>query len=116
MTTGRRSHQVADLLREELAILIQGLRDPRVGFVTVTAVRLSPDLKNARVLISVLDQNGGNPETLEGLGRAAGWLRRELARRTYLKHVPQLSFEVDDSIRRGARIEALLSGAEPEDE
>jgi len=80
MTVGRRLQQVADLLRAELASLVQqNLRDPRVGFVTVTGVRLSPDLGSARVYVTVLGDPGREEEALEALGRAAGYLRRELA-------------------------------------
>ena len=117
MPGGRRAHQVADLLRGELAALIQAeLRDPRVGFVTVTAVRLSADLRNARVHVSVLGAPEREEEAIRALQRASGWLRRELASRTYLKQVPRLSFRADDSIRRGARIESLLSNASGDDE
>jgi ribosome-binding factor A len=120
MTVGRRLQQVADLLRAELASLVQqNLRDPRVGFVTVTGVRLSPDLGSARVYVTVLGDPGREEEALEALGRAAGYLRRELAGRVHLRKVPQLSFHSDASIRQGARIEDLLSdlkGPETEEE
>jgi ribosome-binding factor A len=110
---GRRAQQLADLLQHEIAALIQrGLRDPRIGFVTVTGVRLSPDLRNARVFVSVLGDR--EAEALAALTGAAGWLRRNLARRTRLKQVPQLTFQVDEALRRGERIEALLAGLRPQ--
>ena len=112
----RRPGQVGDLVRAELAALIQQeVRDPRVGVVTVTAVRLSPDLKNARVFISVLEENS-EAEAIDALQRAAGFLRHELASRLRLKNVPALSFVADPSLRQGARIEELLSRQSPGDE
>ncbi len=114
--TRRRPGQVGDLVRAELAALIQQeVRDPLVGFVTVTAVRLSPDLKNARVFISVLEENS-EAEAIDALQRAAGFLRHELASRLRLKNVPALSFVADPSLRQGARIEELLSRQSPGDE
>lgn len=107
MARGRRAHQVGDRLREELAERIRELRDPRIGFVTVTGVELSPDLRHARVHVSILEE-GRREETLEALQRATGWLRRELARHARLKQVPELRFRLDESLRRGARVEELL--------
>ena len=78
MPAGRRHHQVADLLRAELASLIQrSARDPRIGFVTLTEVRLSADLKSARVYVSVLGDEAREEEALAALKRAAGFLRRD---------------------------------------
>ncbi len=111
MPAGRRPHQVADLLRAELASIIQhSLRDPRVGFVTLTEVRLSPDLKSARVFVSVLGDEAREDEALSALRRASGFLRRELAGRVSLRQVPRLSFQPDPSLRQGARIDTILTG------
>jgi ribosome-binding factor A len=104
---------VADLVRAELAVLIQhSIRDPKVGFVTVTGVRLSPDLRSARVYVSVLEEDR-EPEAVEALQHAAGFLRRELASRLQLRNVPSLTFHADPSLRHGARIEELLSREPP---
>ncbi len=112
----RRPAQVGDLIRSELAVLIQQeVRDPRVGFVTVTSVRLSRDLRNARVFISVLEEDH-EAEAIDALQRAAGFLQRELGTRLRLKHVPALLFVADGSLRHGARIEELLSRAGPDEE
>ena len=110
MAAGRRAGKVGDLVRAELAALIQReLRDPKVGFVTITGVKVSPDLRHARVFVSVLDEKQ-EQESIEALQRAAGFLRRELAARAQLKNVPSLVFQADPSLRSGARIEELLSG------
>ena len=112
----RRPGQVGDLVRAELAVLIQQeVRDPRVGFVTVTAVRLSRDLRNARVFVSVFEENR-EAEVIKALQQAVGYLRRELAARLRLKNVPELHFVIDPSLRQGARIEELLSRQDPPDE
>jgi ribosome-binding factor A len=110
----RRPRQVADLIRAELALLIQQeLRDPRVGFVTLTAVRMSPDLRQARIYVSVLDESR-EEEAVAALERATGFLRRELAARTQLRQVPRLVFHPDSSPREGARIEELLARGRPD--
>jgi ribosome-binding factor A len=111
MPTGRRRpQQVADLLREELAALIRrDLRDPGVGFVTLTGVDLTDDLRNARVYVSVLGDEGREREAIEALRRATGFLRRAIASRLGLRLVPHLAFFADASVRQGARIEDLLT-------
>jgi ribosome-binding factor A len=113
---------VADRVREVLAAAIrEDLRDPRIGFVTVTDVSLSPDLRHARVWVSVLE----NPElSLRALNHAASFLRGRLAREAGLRQTPDLRFEIDRSVYGGFRIERILDGeaheapapAEPDDE
>ncbi len=116
MASKKRPGQVGDLVRAELATLIQReVRDPKVGFVTITGVKLSPDLRHARVYVSVLEEER-EAESLEALQRAAGFLRRELAARLQLKNVPALVFHADLSLRQGARIEELLSRDSPTDQ
>jgi ribosome-binding factor A len=113
MAGRKRPEQVGDLIRAELASLIQrDLRDPRVGFVTLTGVRLSPDLRSARVYVSVLEEER-EEEALRALKRAAGFLRRGLASRLQLRNVPSLAFHADPSLRQGARIEEILSREAP---
>lgn len=85
------------------------LSDPRVGFVTVTAVKTSPDLRHARVYVSVLGDQQTRSESLAGLRSAHGFLQRLLATELILKHTPTLSFEYDDSVDRGMRISGLLA-------
>lgn len=111
--SGHRAERVADQVREILSRLLrEELRDPRVGFVTVTDVALSPDLKNARVFVSFL--HGDRETALATLNRAAGFLRRALAREAGLRFTPLLKFEEDTSIDRGFRVDELLREAHRE--
>lgn len=104
-----RATRVAHHIQEELGrILTRGLKDPRVGFVTITGVELSPDLRHARVYYSVMGTEEEKRQTAEGLGAAKGFLKREVARALSLRYVPELRFLYDDSAERGARIEKLL--------
>jgi len=84
------------------------LKDPRIGFVTVTAVKTSPDLRHARVYVSVLGSEDERAASIEGLRSAHGYLQRRLAGELTLKHTPTLTFEYDDSVDRGMRITELL--------
>jgi ribosome-binding factor A len=88
--------------------ITQGLKDPRVGFVTVTAVKTSPDLRHATVFVSVLGDEDERDASLVGLRSAHGYLQRRVASELRLKHTPTLTFEVDDSVERGMRISKLL--------
>jgi ribosome-binding factor A len=90
------------------------LSDPRVGFVTVTQVKTSPDLRHARVYVSVLGSDAERGESLEGLAAAHGFLQSRLASSLRLKHTPTLTFEYDDSVDRGMRITQLLQDREHE--
>ncbi|MFQ5925827.1 MAG: 30S ribosome-binding factor RbfA [Terriglobia bacterium] len=109
---GRRPQRVGEQIREEISnLLLRGLKDPRIGFATVTAVRVSPDLRHACVYISVLGSAEQRQESLRGLEAASSFLRRELSHRLRLHHVPALRFELDTSCERGARIEELLEEA-----
>ncbi|HID86496.1 MAG TPA: 30S ribosome-binding factor RbfA [Anaerolineae bacterium] len=108
MTT-RRQERVADLLQEEISDLLQRkVRDPRLEFVTVTAVKVSHDLRHARVYVSHLGSEEEQQAALAGLQHAAGFLRHELRARLSLRRVPELTFVLDESIERGQRILELL--------
>ena len=112
----KRSTRVADLVRMEVADVIQNrLKDPRVGFVTVTDVQLSDDLKNGTVYMSVLDK-AAHEETLKVINASAGFIRTELGHRLRLRFIPKLIFRIDECVERGARIDALLRGIEDEDD
>jgi len=102
--------RLGDQLQVELADLIQReLKDPRVGFVTVTEVRMSPDLKHARVYVSVYEgEEEKKQESITALQRAEGFLRHSLGRRLRLRYVPALRFVVDDTLDHSARIDELL--------
>ena len=105
----KRTERVADLIRRELAdILMNRMRDPRLGFVSVTGVEVSPDLGHAVVFLSSLDGAEKRAEIIKVLSGAVPFLRRELAPRLGLREVPTLRFIYDESIERGARIEDLL--------
>lgn len=86
----------------------QDLQDPRIGFVTVTAVNTSPDLRHARVFVSVLGGYDEREDSLAGLRHAHGFLQRRVADELRLKHTPTLTFAYDDSIDRGMRISELI--------
>ena len=111
MTT-RRPGRVADLIRLELArVLREDVRDPRVGFVTLTDVQLSPDLRSARVFVSTLDQD--ERTTLDALERAAPFIRQALARSAALRFTPRLQFVFDRTLATGSRVESLLQEIGP---
>ena len=104
-----RMRRVNEAVREVLSdALTKDLKDPRVGFVTVTAVETSPDLRHARVFVSVLGDDAEREASLEGLQSAHGYLQRRVAGELRLKHTPQLVFEEDSTARRADRIERLL--------
>ena len=108
MTTDR-MRRVNEAVREVLsARLAEGLKDPRIGFVTVTAVETSPDLRHARVFVSVLGDDADRDRTLTGLGSSHGLLQAEIARELRMKRTPTLEFVYDESIDRGMRITELL--------
>jgi ribosome-binding factor A len=110
-----RMRRVNEAMREVLSdALTRDLKDPRVGFVTVTAVDTSPDLRYARVYVSVLGTEEERTASIDGLQSAHGHLQRKVASQLRLKHTPQLQFEEDDTARRADRIERLLEeGIEP---
>ncbi len=109
--------RVDEAVREVLSDAIAtDLKDPRVGFVTVTSVKTSADLRHARVYVSVLGDEGKRRASLEGLRSAHGYLQRRVASELRLKHTPTLTFEYDDTVDRGMRIEEILSGTDQEDE
>ena len=111
-----RSQRLAEELKNEIsAIIAQEIKDPRVGFATVTEVKVSPDLRHARVAVSVLGSPQEKEESFEALVHATGYIRRLLGARIRLRHTPELSFAYDDSIERGERIMRLFEEIEVED-
>jgi ribosome-binding factor A len=106
--------RVNEAVREVVsARLAEGLRDPRIGFVTVTSVDTSPDLRHARVYVSVLGSEDEREATLAGLESAHGFLQQSVAGELRMKHTPTLEFVFDESIDRGMRITELLDDEEP---
>jgi len=103
-----RSGRINEEVQRELAALIPTVKDPRVtGMISVTAAEVSPDLKYAKIYVSILDK-GTSEQVLKGLKSASGWLRRELGRALRLRSTPELTFVRDDSIDKGAHILDLL--------
>jgi ribosome-binding factor A len=104
-----RMRRVNEAIREVVSSRIaEGLRDPRIGFVTVTSVDTSPDLRQARVYVSVLGGDDERDSTLAGLESAHGVLQQAVASELRMKHTPTLQFVFDESIDRGMRISELL--------
>jgi ribosome-binding factor A len=106
----RRTERINDLLREEISDLLRrGVKDPRVGgLVSITDVSVSPDLRRAKVYVSVLGTDEEKASTLRALGAAAHFVRRELRKRLTIRRTPELDFIPDDSLERGAHILDLL--------
>ncbi len=112
----KRSQRVSDLLRKEVAdIIIYRLKDPRLGFITVTGVDVTDDIKMARVYVSVF-QDEERKTTLEILNSAKNFIRSELSKRLRMKFIPSIEFRLDTSIEYGNRIEKLLKKIEEKDE
>ena len=106
---GARMRRVDEAVREVLGDAVaQDLKDPRVGFVTVTEVRTSSDLRHARVFVSVYGTPDEQAATLEGLRSAHGVLQARVARELRMKRTPALEFTLDDTAERAARLEALI--------
>ena len=107
----RRPDRVAEAIREEVAtFLAEGAKDPRIiGFVTVTGVELTRDLRHAKVFVSVLGTDAERAATFDGLQSAASHLRAHVGRALRLRSAPEIEFRNDESIQRAARIDALLN-------
>ena len=104
-----RMRRVDEAVREVLSDAIaKDLKDPRIGFVTVTAVNTSRDLRHARVYVSVLGSDQERAATLEGLSSAHGYLQSVIASQLNLKHTPTLVFEYDETVARAARLNELM--------
>lgn len=109
MPQGSRPDRVGDQVRQELAELIaRDVQDPGIGFLTITRVKLTPDLQQARVFYTTIGDDKQRAETAKALRRATPFLRRQVGRRLRLKHVPELQFFYDESIERQDRIERII--------
>jgi ribosome-binding factor A len=108
--------RVNEAVRQVLSETVPELKDPRIGFVTVTGVETSPDLRQARVFVSVLGSERKRDQSLEGLAAAHGVLQARIARELRLKRTPQLAFEYDPTVERGVRMSRLIDELAPEDE
>ena len=104
-----RPNRVGEQMKKELSDIIgRKIKDPRIGFVTVTDVQVTGDLQQAKVFISVLGDEEQRQNTLKGLAKAKGFIRTEIGRRIRLRKTPEILFEFDESIDYGNRIETLL--------
>jgi ribosome-binding factor A len=123
--TYRRNERVAEEIRSVLAKAIREVRDPLVGFVTLTGVDLSPDLRQARIYVSRMGTEADRDAAVSALNHAGAFLRRAVAERARLRFTPALRFVSDATIERGSRVEAIIqeihaddrgsSGDDPED-
>jgi ribosome-binding factor A len=111
-----RMRRVNEAVLETLAEAIRELKDPRIGFVTVTGVKTSPDLRQARVYVSVLGSERKRALTLEGLESAHGVLQAKLASELRMKRTPQLTFQYDPTVAEGVRMTQLIDELAPDDE
>ena len=112
-----RNRRVADQVQRELAVFIQrDLGDAGLGLITVSTVDVSPDLKNARVYITVLGTNVDNAEIIDILNERAGHFRHELAKSLTMRSVPRLAFVFDSSVERGNRLSALIDSLHKDNE
>ena len=106
-----RTESVGRQIQAELSELIQRqLKDPRLGYVTLTGVRMTPDLRTAKVYVSVMGEAEARADSLKALNHAAPFLRRELGKRLRLRNTPELLFDQDETIEHGTRINELLDG------
>src|SRR4026208_693073 len=109
-----RIRRANESVREVISEALGELKDPRIGFVTVTGVETSPDLRHARVFISVLGSEAKRTKTLPGLTAAHGVLQARLARELRMKRTPQLAFEYDPTVERGVRMTQLIDELAPD--
>lgn len=108
--SGRRPERIAEQIKEEVSLIVAGdLEDPRVGFVTVTDARVSPDLRHAKIFVTVMGTKQQADEAVQALNHAAGFVRHQLGAALRIKRIPDLRFVYDDTSETAARIEELLS-------
>ena len=114
---GNRPKRLGQLLKQEISeLLLREIKAPRSAFVSITSVDVAPDLRHAKVLVSVLGSESERKSTIAGLHSAAGYIRRELAARLSLKYAPEIRIMYDDSIEEGSRILALIESVVPEED
>ena len=117
----KRADKVAEAIKREVSVMLtQDIKDPGVHFVTVTLVETADDLRHARIFVSVLGDEETRKETMAGLDRAKGYLRRELGRRLQLRYTPDIHFHLDKSLDHAMKIKGILNeikaGEKPKDE
>jgi ribosome-binding factor A len=113
----RRTDRVGEAIQALVAdLLVREVKDPRIGLVTITGVRVSPDLRHARIFFSCLGGEEQRLRSLRGLRSAAGFVRGQVARQLHLRVAPEIAFEFDPSLEQAERLSRLLKGAPPTDE
>lgn len=106
----QRAQRVAEMIKQETSnLLLRGLKDPRVGFVTITDVEVTGDLRYAKIYISVYGNEKQKADTMEGLQAANGFIRREIGKFLHLRFTPELTFKFDESVEYGSHINEILS-------
>lgn len=115
MATQQRVQRVREAIKQEASDIIQQMKDPRIGFVTVTDAEVSRDLRHVKIFVSVLGDEESRRASLEGLERATGYIRSELGQRIRLRHTPEILFRWDESLERGARISKILQDLKEDD-
>ena len=104
-----RMERVQELMKQEISkIILEDVKDPRIGFVTVTRVHVTNDLRSARVFVSLMGSDEQMADCWRGLNRSLGFIRREVGRRVRLRYTPELSLEIDDTMAYSAHIQELL--------
>jgi ribosome-binding factor A len=110
MRSYKREDQLAEVIGQELSDLMRTrMKDPRLGFTSITHVKVSPDLRHAKIYVSVMGEPEEQRETFKTLAHASGFLRHELAQRLTVRYTPEIEFRLDDSIARGAHVLDLIN-------
>src|SRR6185437_2736372 len=116
MRNYHRQDQLGEVITRELSDLMRSrMKDPRIGFASITNVEVSADLRHAKVFVSVMGTPEEQHETMRGLDHASGFLRHELAQRLTVRHVPEIAFKLDHSIARGAHVIELINRVTADD-
>lgn len=112
----QRSHRVGDAVHKEIsALLVKGLKDPRIGFVTITAVEVTSDLRHAKIYFTTMGDEAARRNSAKGLQSSIPFIRREIGKHLRLRCVPELHFVFDTSLEYGNRIESILKEIQSED-
>ncbi len=114
--SNNRSRRLAELLKEEISeIILREVKDPRIGFVSLTDVEVSGDLRHAKVFVSVIGSDRERQDTMAGLEQATGFIRKLVGERITVYHTPEIIFRYDDSIEHGIHITQLIKEVRAED-
>jgi ribosome-binding factor A len=105
-----RPESVGGLVQQAVSEVLRGMKDPRIGFVTVTGVDMSDDLRHAKVYVSVLGPEETRQDTLDALEHGSAYIRREVGQRIQIRHTPELLFRYDNSLEHGVKIDKILDG------